>query len=288
MNEKLINYLNGVFAPYDGVKSVTELKADLRSDLQERFRDLKAEGNDDETAFKLTIDSIGDIEHTIQEVANLSRSLERQILTNFSGSNLPQSDFAGVTVHEGKFENSALRGSNFAGTDLTGSLFKNSDVREANFDRANLTDCNFSTLDLTGASFHQSILVRTNFSTSGLAGARFINVKLTDVNLTMCDLKKTIFERCIFNGVIFTSSDLGCVRLDEQTFIGVDFGKASLKEVTFKGATLKNVSFTPPFSLSRKYYNVIKTIRFDGAFIDKLSYNALKGMGANLSNVTVI
>jgi hypothetical protein len=37
----------------------------------------------------MTIDSIGDIEQTVQEVANLSRSLERQVLTNFSGSNLP-------------------------------------------------------------------------------------------------------------------------------------------------------------------------------------------------------
>ena len=37
MNQKLTNYLNGVFTPYDGVKSVTELKADLLSDLQERY-----------------------------------------------------------------------------------------------------------------------------------------------------------------------------------------------------------------------------------------------------------
>ena len=72
--------MNGVFAPYDGVKSVAELKADLLSDLQERFRELKAEGKDDETAFEMTIDSIGDIEQTVQEVANLSRSLERQVL----------------------------------------------------------------------------------------------------------------------------------------------------------------------------------------------------------------
>lgn len=76
MNEKLANYLNGVFAPYDGVKSVTELKTDLLSDLQDRFRELKDEGKDDETAFEMTIDSIGDIEQTVQEVANLSRSLE--------------------------------------------------------------------------------------------------------------------------------------------------------------------------------------------------------------------
>ena len=46
MNEKINQYLDGVFAPYDGVKSVAELKADLHNDLQERFRELKAEGKD--------------------------------------------------------------------------------------------------------------------------------------------------------------------------------------------------------------------------------------------------
>ena len=80
MNEQLTNYVNSVFAPYEGVKSVVELKADLLSDLQERFRELKAEGKDDETALTMTIESIGDIEQTVQEVANLSRSLERQVL----------------------------------------------------------------------------------------------------------------------------------------------------------------------------------------------------------------
>lgn len=288
MNEKLTNYLNGVFAPYDGVKSVEELKADLLSDLQERFRELKAEGKDDETAFEMTIDSIGDIEQTVQEVANLSRSLERQLLINFSASNLPKSDFVGVTAHKGKFEASALRGSDFSGADLTGSSFKASDVREANFDGANLTDCSFYALDLAGASFHRSILVRTNFSTSWLAGAKFTDAKLIDVNLTISDLRKTIFENCIFDGVDFKTSDLTELCLDGQTFIGVKFGGAALKEVTFRGATLKNVSFTPPWSLTRKYYRAIKTICFDGAMMDKLTYAALKGMEADLSKVTII
>jgi uncharacterized protein YjbI with pentapeptide repeats len=288
MNEKLMNYLNSVFAPYDGIKSVAELKADLLSDLQERFRELKAEGKDDETAFEMTIDSIGDIEQTVQEVANLSRSLERRVFTNFSASNLPKSDFAGVTAHKGKFEASALRGSDFAGADLTGSSFKSSDVREANFDGANLTDCNFTTLDLTGASFNKTILVRTEFSKSALTRAKFTDVKLTEVKLTITDLRKTVFENCIFNGVDFEYSDLRGLCLDGQTFIGVKFGKAGLNDVTFKGATLKNVSFTPPFSLSKKYYRAIKTICFDGASMDKLSYNALKGIGADLSKVSII
>lgn len=41
MNEKLNQYVNGVFAPYNGVKSVDELQADLLTDLQERFNELK-------------------------------------------------------------------------------------------------------------------------------------------------------------------------------------------------------------------------------------------------------
>jgi uncharacterized protein YjbI with pentapeptide repeats len=287
MNEKITNYLNGVFAPYEGVKSVVELKADLLSDLQERFRELKAEGKDDETALALTIDSIGDIEQTVQEIANLSRSLERQVLTNFSGSDLAKSDLAGVTVHKGKFEGSALHGSDFSGADLTGTSFYASDVRAANFDGANLTDCTLYASDLTGTSFNKTILVRTVFNVSDLTRTKFTDVKLVDVKLTMSDLKEATFENCIFSGVDF-SSDLRGVCLDGQTFIGVRFDKAGLNDVSFKGATLKNVSFTPPFSLTKKYYNAIKTIKFDGASMDKLTYAALKGLGANVSNVTVI
>jgi uncharacterized protein YjbI with pentapeptide repeats len=290
MNEKLTNYLDGVFAPYDGVKSVAELKADLLSDLQERFRELIAEGKDDETAFAMTIDSIGDIEQTVREAAGLSRSLERQLLINFNASNLPKSDFAGVTAHKGKFEASALRGSDFSGADLTGSSFKTSDLREANFDRANLTDCNFYAVDLASASFNKTILVRTEFSTSELAEAKFIEVKLIDVNLTMNDLRRTIFERCAFNGVDFKYCDLRGMCLDGLAFIGVKFDGASLNEVTFKGATLKNVSFHPAFALTNKNYRAMKTISFEGAMMDKLTYAALKGLGVDfdLSKVTVI
>lgn len=289
MNEKLTFYLNEVFAPYDGIKSVSELKADLLSDLQERFRELKAEGKDDETALEMTIDSIGDIEQTVQEVANLSRSLERQVLINFSASDLQKSDFAGMTAHKGKFKASALRGADFAGADLTGSSFEASDVREANFDGANLTDCNFSAVDLAGASFRKSVLVRTNLSKSGLKGVMFMDVKLTDVMLTMSDLRKATFENCIFNGVDFKYSDLRGVSFDGQTFIGVKFDKSALNDVSFQGATLKNVSFRLPFSVTNKSYLAMKTICFDGATMDKLTYAALKGLRVvDLSKVTVL
>ena len=288
MNEKLAKYLDGVFAPYDGVKSVAELKADLLSDLQERFRELKAEGKDDETALAMTIDSIGDIEQTVQEITHLSRSLERQVRVNLNAIDLQGSDFAGVTAHNSKFSVSTLLGFDFSNADLTGSSFEVIDAREANFDGANLTDCNFSVTDLTGASFRKSILVRTSLSVSG-QGAKFIDVKLIDVKLAKTDLRETIFENCIFNGVDFNYCDLRGIRFDGQTLIGVRFNKSTLNDVSFRGATLKNVSFTLPFSVTNKSYRAMQTIRWDGAMMDKLTYAALKGLRVlDLSKVTVI
>jgi uncharacterized protein YjbI with pentapeptide repeats len=76
--------------------------------------------------------------------------------------------------------------------------------------------------------------------------------------------------------------------LDGQTFIGVRFEKAALSGVSFKGAIFKNVSFHPGFTLTKKYYRMIKAICFDGATMDKLTFAQLKGMGAALSKVAVI
>jgi uncharacterized protein YjbI with pentapeptide repeats len=91
--------------------------------------------------------------------------------------------------------------------------------------------------------------------------------------------------------VDFKYADLRGQCLDGQTFIGVKFDSTALNEATFRGATLKNVSFVAAAtwtSWSKKYYRAIKTISFDGATMDKLTYAALKGMEADLSNVTVI
>lgn len=239
-----------------------------------------------DASLKSSADNVDDKrpeEDTVQ-----SQATEQSLLTNFSASNLTDSDFAGVTAHNTKFEVSTLLGSDFSGADLTGSSFKTSDTREANFDGANLTDCSISVLELTGSSFNKTILVRTAFDKVGMDGVKFTDVSFIDVKLNIIDLRKTIFENCTFSGVEFKYCDLRGLCLDGQTFIGVKFDKAALNDVTFKGTTLKNVSFTPAFALTNKYYRAIKTIRFDGARMDKLTYAALKGLEADLSNVTVI
>ncbi|WP_035920890.1 hypothetical protein [Frankia sp. QA3] len=59
---------------------------------------------------------------------------------------------------------------------------------------------------------------------------------------------------------------------------------AALEDVSFRGATLRDVSFR---GTSRKYRNAIRTVNFDGARIDKLTYAGLKGLGVNVDNAQV-
>lgn len=284
MSDKLNEYVDGVFAPYEGAKSISELKADLLADLQERYRELRAEGVEAETALEMTIDSIGDIEQTVQEVSNLSRVLERQLVTRFDASDLPGSDFAGTTIRDGKFGASALRGSDFSGADLTGSSFKNSDLADANFNGANVTDVTMTGLELKRASFESAVLVRTDFSVSGLAGTRFADAVLTDVKFRKTDLRRTIFDGCTFTGVDFSFSDLRGLDLSGATFTGVKFDRAALARVSFRGARMRDVSFR---AWSRKYRIALRTVDFDEVRMDKLTFAGLKGLGVDLPNVTV-
>ncbi len=106
-------------------------------------------------------------------------------------------------------------------------------------------------------------------------------VAFRDVNFRLTDLRRTVFESCTFTGVDFTYSDLRGLRLDGAAFTSVRFDNAALNGVSFRGATLRDVSFRAP---NRKYLNKVV---FDGVRMDKLTYAGLKGLGADLSNVTV-
>ena len=85
----------------------------------------------------------------------------------------------------------------------------------------------------------------------------------------------------------FKYSDLRGLRFDGQTFIGVTFDQAALKDVSFQGATLKNVSFRSA-SLWSSGKRAMQSMHFDGAMMDKLTYAVLKGLGADVSKVTIL
>ena len=208
MNEQITKHLNEIFAPYDGVKSVAELKEDLHADLQERFCELKAQGKDDETALTMTMDSIGDIHETVQEVATFSRSLERQVRINLSARNLKESDFAGVVSHHGKFKSSVLSGTDFTGADLTGSLFSSCSARDADFAGANLTDSSFTSCSARDVNFTAAILIDSSFTSCSMHGANFDGANLTNCVISSTDLSEATFCQSFLTRTTVKASNL--------------------------------------------------------------------------------
>jgi BTB/POZ domain-containing protein KCTD9 len=259
MNDKLMKYLDGLFSSYEDLKTVRELKEELFNNLQEKMRDLKDQGYDDETAYQMTIDSIGDISELIENISVRTRELLELTQKNFSALPLQNSDLKQVRVHDGKFDYSDLNGTDFSGSDLTNCSFNCSDLNDVKFDGADLSGAKIVMSSLEGASFKKSILKSTYFRYS--------------------DCSKASFENCTFEKTHFHYSDLSGVHLDRQTFIGTIFDKSSLKGTSFKDAVLRNVSFKNVF---------VKEAIFDGATMDRLTYAVLKGYGANLTNVTLI
>jgi uncharacterized protein YjbI with pentapeptide repeats len=230
----------------------------------------------------------GQTEQNEEKKTEPSALKNQPLLTSFSGSALAETDFAGVSAPKRKFWGSDLKGTDFSEADLSGSSFKNSDISDSNFEGADLTGCTLSNNNLSGTNFKKAILLGTEFSSSDLTHARFTDIKLTDVKMVGGDLRKTVFENCEFDGVDFSSSDMSGLCLDGQLFINVKFDNAGLKGVSFKGAALKNVSFRSTFTLTNRYYKALKSIDFEGAMMDKLTYAALKGAGVDLPNVTKV
>jgi uncharacterized protein YjbI with pentapeptide repeats len=201
--EKVKYYLDGVFAPYVELQQMRELKEELLQDLRDKYADMRKEGYDEEKAYEKTIDSIGEISDLIEGMNASTRRLHQIIGMDFSKSNLQNTDFTSISVHDGKFNYSNLQGSNFSHSDLTNSSFKCSNLDNAIFQNVNLTGALMSKSNLRGATF----------------------------------------QNCVFDNVQFKWSDLSGICFDNQTFNGANFDYSSLKKTSFRNATFKHCSF---------------------------------------------
>lgn len=288
MNDKLLKYLDGAFSPYEELQTLRDLKEELHVILQDKLSDFKSQGYDEETAYRMTIDSIGDIKEIIESIAGKTKELKQRVRNDLSMADLRDSDLKGVTVNDGKFDASALQGSDFSNSDLLQSSYKCSDLRDVKFDGA----------DLTGAVYNMSDLNNVNLVSANLTGAKFImsdirnvcfdGANLAEAKFNMSDIRNAGFKNCIFDNTEFNSCDLSGVCFDNLVFNNTVFNKTALTRTSFRNAVLRNVSFKGCFKRYFKTNAEKEKIIFDGATMDKLTYAVLKGVKADLSNVTVI
>lgn len=240
MNEKLTRYLDGLFAPYEDTHAVKDLKEELQHDLEEKFRDLKNQGYDDETAYRLTIGSIGDISEIMESISAKTKELLQTVRRDFSATNLRNSDLKGVVVHDGKFETTDLRGSDFSGSDLTNSSFKSCALNDVRFDGANLTGAKFHISDLRNASFTGCVLENTSFQLSDLSGVCFDNQTFMGTIFDNAGLNGTSFKNAVFQNVSFKFSMK--VDVKKAVFDGAKMDKLTYAVLKGYGANLTNVT----------------------------------------------
>ncbi|WP_274363802.1 pentapeptide repeat-containing protein [Paenibacillus thermotolerans] len=236
MNEKLRDYLDRVFARYEGLPPVMEIKEELYRDLQEKLADLKREGYDDEAALQLAIDSIGDISELVESMNATARELQQSVGMDLSKSNLQRMDFREVQVPGGKFNYSNLQGSDFTHSDLTNSTFKCSNLDRAVFDGANLTGAKLIKSNLRRASFRDCVLDRTDFSSSELSGVNFDGLSFNGTIFDYSGLKGTSFRNAIFKNVSFKTDVKKAIfdgaAMDKVTYALLKGFKANLTNVT--------------------------------------------------------
>ncbi|ANW95812.1 hypothetical protein AXE80_05740 [Wenyingzhuangia fucanilytica] len=218
-----------------------------------------------------------DTEVSKEEIETIKNNPAGRQNLSFNAIDLRNSDFAGVTMLKSRFKVCPLINANFQGADLSGSIFQVLDAQNANFDKANLTDCVFSISELQGASFDKSTLTGTTFTLSG-KGAIFSNAKFDGATFTTVDLKGTSFQKCKFHGTTFRLCEMEEMNLANNYFTDVEFEKCSLENLSFEGATLNNVRFTSPWSITNKYYKKLTTIKFKGAIMDKVTYAMFQNM----------
>ena len=178
-----MNYIDGIFSPYEDLHVIKELKEELSNDLQEKMNDLKNKGYDEVTAYNMTIDSIGDISEIIESISAKARELKQMLRQDFSNINLQNSDFKGVTVHDGEFNTSALKESDFSDSDLTNTSLKGCYLINVIFDGANLTGVKLTAVSLKYTSLKSCIFDGATMNKLTYAVLKGSKANLTNVTV---------------------------------------------------------------------------------------------------------
>lgn len=236
MDQKLRKHLDDIFSPYQGLKAIEELKEELYYDLREKLNELKNNGYDEDAAYRMAIDSIGEISEIVETINTKTRELQQMVGMDLSKSDLKNSDLKGVKVIEGKFNYSDLKGSDFSYSDLTNSSFKCSNLENAIFDGANLTGAKMVKSSFKGASFKNAVLDNTDFNCSDLSGLCLDKITFNGTLFNFAGLKGTSFRNAVFNNVSFKTEVKKAIFdgaiMDKVTYAILKGYKANLDNVT--------------------------------------------------------
>jgi uncharacterized protein YjbI with pentapeptide repeats len=161
--------------------------------------------------------------------------------TDFSGSNLSDSNFAGASLIESVFVKSIINGVNFkksrlSKTDFSDTVLENSDLQEAGLRLAILARAQFINCNLNNAKLYSSDLSYCTFKNSFLT-----NTKFYETNLENADLSGNNFMGAVFFRTKLIGADLSNADLTGTEFINIDFTTFKFDNAKFANNKVKEI-----------------------------------------------
>jgi len=177
-----------------------------------------------------------------------------------SDSQLVGSDFSNTNLSQSNFENADLTLADMSDANLSGSQFSNATLIRSNLQNANLSDTDFSNANLAGANLKGATLDGANFE-----GADMYNV----------DMQDATFENVSFKNAVLSKANM----------VGADLRKAVMEGASLAGAALKSARFSVATGLTIAQ---VSTAKWAGEITTRVQDSALKDFGSNVDKVMEI
>ncbi len=161
--------------------------------------------------------------------------------TDFSGSNLSNSNFEGASLIESVFVKSIINGVNFkksrlSKTDFSDTVLENSDLQEAGLRLAILARAQFINCNLNNAKLYSSDLSYCTFKNSFLTNTKFYETNLENADLSGNNLMGAVFFRTKLIGADLSNADL-----TGTEFINIDFTTFKFDNAKFANNIVKEI-----------------------------------------------
>ncbi|MCL2735983.1 MAG: pentapeptide repeat-containing protein [Propionibacteriaceae bacterium] len=275
VQERIDDYLDQVFGPYEDSPTVAELRIEVRHDLLERLADLIDHGVGDEVAYAQVVSSVGDIGITIRELAEQDRADEQDQAAEEGSStgsttegtngepqgpasSIPESDAPGATWSEQERPADApptYADWTAAVADLVTTGLQQareqftSAMRQAEeaLNQAGVTPDDIRhgrNRDWQRRWERTERHTRTSFASSNMRGADFSHQQLPNATFASSNLPGANFSSADLAGASFRASNLRNADFTQANLSGANLNACSLRNVQFERANLTGASLT--------------------------------------------
>ena len=275
VQERIDDFLDEVFEPYEDCPTVAELRIEVRHDLLERLDDLIEQGVGEEVAYAQVIAMVGDLRATVEEFAEKDRAYDEGRIGGFtplSGTQDPQPSpepkpqeptgsadhiptgeapgetYTGSKPRSGRTSSSEDWASGVAeamaaGLDSVISQVSSAfaKVEEALGDAgvvAVFSDENLSARIQDWQKRWKNADSRLTFAASDLRGGDFTGQDLTNSTFVAADLRKSDFSGVDLTGSSFKAADLRGAVFNQANLTRANLSTCSLPEAQFARANL--------------------------------------------------